>query len=164
MVKVLIYILMFIFSTPVLIRHLWQLTTVVFLHWCLINAVLLDHQCVLPRIHETRLYLMVPKYKISMLGKHFIMLLLLKHEYDAKTFWNFLKLLKTIFNHFLPNFWVKCLLILPKHDKYDTAIHKVSVGIEMVVNWIVLLLPIWYFAIKKLVDTIRSGLLLKIFL
>ncbi len=31
----------FIFSTPVFIRHLWQLKTVVFLHWCLICAVLL---------------------------------------------------------------------------------------------------------------------------
>ncbi len=29
----------FIFSTPVLIRHLWQLKTVVFLHWSLIHAV-----------------------------------------------------------------------------------------------------------------------------
>ncbi len=29
------------FLTPVLIRHLWQLKTVVFLHWCLICAVLL---------------------------------------------------------------------------------------------------------------------------
>jgi hypothetical protein len=36
-VKVLIYISMsFIFSTPVLIRHLRKLKTVVFLHWCLI--------------------------------------------------------------------------------------------------------------------------------
>jgi hypothetical protein len=33
--------MLFIFSTPVLIRHLWQLKTVVFLHWCLIYAVLL---------------------------------------------------------------------------------------------------------------------------
>jgi hypothetical protein len=41
-VKVLIYIYMLlIFSTPVLIRHLWQLKTVVFLHWCLIRTVLL---------------------------------------------------------------------------------------------------------------------------
>ncbi len=32
----------FIFSTPVLIRHLWQLKTVVFLHQCLICAVLLQ--------------------------------------------------------------------------------------------------------------------------
>jgi hypothetical protein len=31
----------FIFSTPLLIRHLWQLQTVVFRHWCLIRAVLL---------------------------------------------------------------------------------------------------------------------------
>ena len=29
------------FSTPVIIRHLWQLKTVVFLLWCLIHAVLL---------------------------------------------------------------------------------------------------------------------------
>jgi hypothetical protein len=29
------------FSTPVLIRHLWQLKTVVFLHWFLILALLL---------------------------------------------------------------------------------------------------------------------------
>jgi hypothetical protein len=31
--------MMFIFSTPVLIRHLWQLKTVVFLHWCILRAV-----------------------------------------------------------------------------------------------------------------------------
>ncbi len=30
--------MLFIFSTPVLIRHLWQLKTVVFLHWCLKDA------------------------------------------------------------------------------------------------------------------------------
>ncbi len=30
-----------IFPTPVLIRHLWQLKTVVSLHWCLIHVVLL---------------------------------------------------------------------------------------------------------------------------
>jgi hypothetical protein len=40
--RVIIYIYMyFIFSTPVLIRNLWQLKTVVFLHWCLIRALLL---------------------------------------------------------------------------------------------------------------------------
>jgi hypothetical protein len=33
--------MLFIFSTPVLIRHLWQLKTVVFLHQCLIRTVLL---------------------------------------------------------------------------------------------------------------------------
>jgi len=32
----------FIFSTPVLIRYLWLLNTVVFLHWCLILTVLLN--------------------------------------------------------------------------------------------------------------------------
>ncbi len=31
--------MLFISSTPVLIRHLWQLKTFVFLHWCLIHAV-----------------------------------------------------------------------------------------------------------------------------
>jgi hypothetical protein len=31
----------FNFSTPVLIRHLWQLKTVVFLHWCLKLSVVL---------------------------------------------------------------------------------------------------------------------------
>ncbi len=33
---------MLIFSTPVWIRHLWQLKSVVFMHWCLICAVLLS--------------------------------------------------------------------------------------------------------------------------
>jgi len=33
--------MLFIFSTPVLIRHLWQLKTVVVLHWCLIHSILL---------------------------------------------------------------------------------------------------------------------------
>ncbi len=41
-VKVLIHIwMLFIFSTPVLNRHLWHLKTVDFLHWCLMNAILL---------------------------------------------------------------------------------------------------------------------------
>ncbi len=34
--------MLFIFTTPVLIRHPWQLKTVVFLHRCLIRAVLLS--------------------------------------------------------------------------------------------------------------------------
>ncbi len=41
MVKVIICML-FNFSTPVLTRHMWQLKTSVFLHWCLIHAVLLN--------------------------------------------------------------------------------------------------------------------------
>jgi hypothetical protein len=36
-----IYLNVVYFSTPVLIRHLWQLKTVVFVHRCLICAVLL---------------------------------------------------------------------------------------------------------------------------
>ncbi len=35
--------MLFIFSTPVLIRHLWQLKTVDFLHWCLIRALPLKY-------------------------------------------------------------------------------------------------------------------------
>ncbi len=31
--------MLFIFSTPELIRNLWQLKTAVFLHWCIIRAV-----------------------------------------------------------------------------------------------------------------------------
>ncbi len=34
------------FLTQVLIRYLWQLKTVVFLHWCLIGAVLLVVQLI----------------------------------------------------------------------------------------------------------------------
>jgi hypothetical protein len=34
--------MLYIFSTPVLIRHLWQLKKVAFLHWCLIRAALYD--------------------------------------------------------------------------------------------------------------------------
>ncbi len=33
--------MLFIFSTQMLIRHLWLLKTAVFLHWCLIHYVLL---------------------------------------------------------------------------------------------------------------------------
>ncbi len=36
--------MLLIFSTPVLIRHLRQLKTVVFLHWCLKCAVLLSQK------------------------------------------------------------------------------------------------------------------------
>jgi hypothetical protein len=38
-----LYKMLFIFSTIVLIRHLWQLKPVVFLHWCLICAVPLSY-------------------------------------------------------------------------------------------------------------------------
>ncbi len=35
--------MLFIFSTPELIRNLWQLKTAIFLHWCLIYAVTLTN-------------------------------------------------------------------------------------------------------------------------
>jgi hypothetical protein len=34
--------MLLIFSTPEFIRHMWQLKTAVFLHWCLINSILLN--------------------------------------------------------------------------------------------------------------------------
>ncbi len=37
--------MLFIFSTPVLIRHLWQVKTFVFLLWCLISALPLHKSC-----------------------------------------------------------------------------------------------------------------------
>jgi len=37
-----LYLNFVLFSTPVLIRHLWQLKTAVFLHWCLIRVVLFN--------------------------------------------------------------------------------------------------------------------------
>jgi hypothetical protein len=39
------FFMLFMFSTLELIRHLWQLKTVVFLHWCLICAFLLNQSC-----------------------------------------------------------------------------------------------------------------------
>jgi hypothetical protein len=39
---------LFIFSTPVLIRNLWQPETVVFLHWRLICDVLLSENLLYP--------------------------------------------------------------------------------------------------------------------
>ncbi len=35
--------MLFIFSTPELIRNLWQLKTAVFLHWCLFRALPIEH-------------------------------------------------------------------------------------------------------------------------
>jgi hypothetical protein len=37
--------MLFIFSTPELIRNLWQLKTAVFLHWCLLRGVPLPKIC-----------------------------------------------------------------------------------------------------------------------
>jgi hypothetical protein len=39
------FFMLFMFSTLELIRHLWQLKTVVFMHWCLICALLLNPSC-----------------------------------------------------------------------------------------------------------------------
>ncbi len=45
--------MLFIFSTPELIRNLWQLKTAVFLHWCLICAVPF---MILTELHELDAY------------------------------------------------------------------------------------------------------------
>ncbi len=64
--------MLFIFSTPVFIRHLWQLKTLVFLHRCLIRAVpfffkpasLMRNLTNVEKNHETVL-LMVRCLKVS---------------------------------------------------------------------------------------------------
>ncbi len=38
----LLRVMLFISPTPVLIRHPWQLKTVVFMHWCIMCTVLLN--------------------------------------------------------------------------------------------------------------------------
>jgi hypothetical protein len=44
------------FPTPVLIRQLWQLKTVIFLHWCLMRAVPLRLQSVTPLLKRKTVY------------------------------------------------------------------------------------------------------------
>jgi hypothetical protein len=56
--------MLFIFLTPVLIRHLWKLNTVVFLHWCLIHAVLLMFERIIYSFHGSKLTKSVKK-KVS---------------------------------------------------------------------------------------------------
>jgi hypothetical protein len=51
--------MLFIFQTPELIRNLWQLKTAVFLHWCLIRAVLLKHQAGWLRCKDQVVYIRV---------------------------------------------------------------------------------------------------------
>ncbi len=48
------------FSTPGLIRHLWQLKTVVFLHWCLIHSLLLEKKKKYKIIQPFPLFLFLP--------------------------------------------------------------------------------------------------------
>ncbi len=47
--------MLFIFSTPELIRNMWQLKTAVFLHWCLIRGVPLDPlECGIEKVNKIR--------------------------------------------------------------------------------------------------------------
>ncbi len=48
--------MLFIFSTPMSIRHLWLLETVVFMHWCLTHVVLL---------YKTHFYFLSFEVKVS---------------------------------------------------------------------------------------------------
>ncbi len=57
------------FSMPVFIRHLWQLNTVVLLHWCLIHAVL-----------SGRWYFILRAFEVF-LKTFLIMSWLIKHDY-----------------------------------------------------------------------------------
>jgi hypothetical protein len=56
--------MLFIFSTPELIRNLWQLKTAIFLHWCLIHAVPLqenlcfdEHTCIFEHHSKIKTFL-----------------------------------------------------------------------------------------------------------
>jgi len=51
--------MLFIFSVPVLIRHLWQLKTFVFLHWCLICTLLLKFNDILQRLQKCLLMIII---------------------------------------------------------------------------------------------------------
>jgi hypothetical protein len=66
--------MLFIFSTPVVIRHMWQLKNVVFLHLCLIGAVLLEPFLICIYLMDQRFH--PAKYKSSKFT-------LLKHAYLA---------------------------------------------------------------------------------
>ncbi len=59
--------MLFIFTTPVIIRHLWQLNTVVFLHWCLIDAVLFRffRFVLINAIHACRFLIMTRNTKMN---------------------------------------------------------------------------------------------------
>jgi hypothetical protein len=69
--------MLFIFSTPELIRHLWQLKTAVFPHWRLIRAVLLSQ--VLSQSAFTNLQNIATIYKLfTKIHKHKLILKVLK--------------------------------------------------------------------------------------
>ncbi len=68
--------MLFIFSTPVLIRHLWQLKTVAFLHGCLIRTVLLIKR------HLADRYLINSDFVDKYLA-HFANTVFGQHSYDT---------------------------------------------------------------------------------
>jgi hypothetical protein len=57
------------FFKPVLIRHLWQLKTVVFLHWCLIHAVLLNETAMLLQKSSSHYSLSAGEWKQKIIQK-----------------------------------------------------------------------------------------------
>ncbi len=61
--------MLFIFSTPELIRHLWQLKTIVFLYWHLICAVLLYRNIPFycPNAEGPKASIILDKYMLQML-------------------------------------------------------------------------------------------------
>jgi len=71
--------MLFSFSTPDLIRHLWQLKTAVFLHWCLICVVPLPmEQCALINVNN-HLIINIYSYLETSGGKSFNLYLNLVH-------------------------------------------------------------------------------------
>jgi hypothetical protein len=92
--------MLFIFSTPVLIRHLWQLKTVVFLHWCQI--------CALPRSIGNEGFQAVQPTQIR--GKH-SSLFCCNHRDRTR-----LQMPAKIFPHLI----LKCLLFMGLTLGFDT--------------------------------------------
>jgi hypothetical protein len=66
--------MLFIFSTPELIKNLWQLKKAVFLHWCQIRAGLSLSLPIAHYVPNNRRCQRLFTYRITMLQKAFLML------------------------------------------------------------------------------------------
>ncbi len=87
------FFMLFMFSTLELIRHLWQLKTVVFLHWCLICAVLLNPSC---KVGNWIIGFFIFRYQFQIMRPKFT-----KFERGQKAteiFWNYINKSKNLRN------------------------------------------------------------------
>ncbi len=94
--------MLFSFSMPLLIRHLWQLKTVIFLHRCLISAVLLSQLkgqclCTIKAFYCSKLMCLSLSYPYNLVRQLLVWLQPTKEEY-------------------LPGLWLKPLLAQYHND------------------------------------------------